>query len=179
MNTANAIAVFCGSRFGNDPAFREQAERIGCLLAQKDITLVYGGGRNGLMGAVADAALKEGGHVIGILPETLAKTEHRHDDISELIIVDSMHTRKKMLFERFNRAIILPGGYGTLDELFEMLTWNQLSLHNKTIFFLNTNGFYNHVLAHIDKMLEEGFLYLHPAEKIIILNQPEEILNFL
>jgi uncharacterized protein (TIGR00730 family) len=179
MEQTRSIAVFCGSRPGKNPVFMEHARQVGSLLAARGITVVYGGGRNGLMGAVADAAMNGGGKVVGILPERLAESEHRHDDITELLIVDTLHTRKKMLFERCESAIILPGGYGTLDEVFEMLTWNQLSLHDKRVFFLNSGGYYDDLIKHIHRMHEEDLLYLHPNEKITVLSDPAELTSYL
>lgn len=179
MITARTMAVFCGSRTGKNPLYMEHARRLGKMLAERGIHIIYGGGRNGLMGATADAAMESGGKVFGILPERLAESEHRHDDITELLIVDTLHTRKKMLFERCEAAIILPGGYGTLDEVFEMLTWNQLSLHDKQVFFLNTAGFYDDLLRHIHKMHEEDLLHLHPGEKITVISSPEDLEKYI
>jgi uncharacterized protein (TIGR00730 family) len=177
--TIQAIAVFCGSKPGNNPLFESHTRKLGGILAEKNITIIYGGSNKGLMAAVANAALEKKGKVIGIIPETLTSWEHHHDGITELLIVDTMHTRKKMLYEKCDAAIILPGGYGTLDEVFELLTWNQLNIHNKKIFILNTAGFYDHLAAHILRMHDENFLYDHPDEKMTILSEPEEILRFL
>jgi uncharacterized protein (TIGR00730 family) len=174
-----AIAVFCGSKTGINPLFEEHTRQLGYLFAEKNISIIYGGGNKGLMAAVANAALEKKGKVIGIIPQMLKDWEHQHDGLTELHIVETMHTRKQMLYEKCDAAIILPGGYGTLDEVFEMLTWNQLSLHNKKIFFLNSDGFYDHLVAHIHRMMQEDFLYGHPDEKMTILNKPEEILAFL
>ena len=137
-----SIAVFCGSKSGLNLLFEEHAKQLGYLLAQQNITLIYGGGNKGLMGAVANAVLEKSGHVIGIIPQLLTDREHSHKGISELIIVDNMHIRKQLLYDKCDAAIILPGGFGTLDEFYEMLTWNQLSIHNKQIFInpLNSNG---------------------------------------
>ena len=132
-----SIAVFCGSKSGLNLLFEEHAKQLGYLLAQQNITLIYGGGNKGLMGAVANAVLEKMGHVIGIIPQLLTDREHSHKGISELIIVDNMHIRKQLLYDKCDAAIILPGGFGTLDEFYEMLTWNQLSIHNKQIFILN------------------------------------------
>ena len=174
-----AIAVFCGSRTGNNPLFEEHTRQLGYLLAEKNITIIYGGGNKGLMAAVANASLEKNGKVVGIIPQVLRDWEHQHDGLTELHIVENMHTRKQLLYDKCDAAIILPGGYGTLDEVFEMLTWNQLSIHNKKIFFLNSDGFYNHLVAHIKMMMHENFLYDNPDEKMTILNSPEEILAFL
>lgn len=174
-----AIAVFCGSKSGNNPLFEEHTRLLGYMLAEKNISIIYGGGNKGLMAAVANAALEKNGKVIGIIPKVLKDWEHQHDGLTELHIVETMHTRKQLLYDKCDAAIILPGGYGTLDEVFEMLTWNQLSIHNKKIFFLNSNGFYDHLVAHINRMMQEDFLYGNPEEKMTILNDPKEILAFL
>ena len=174
-----AIAVFCGSKSGNNPLFEEHTRELGYMLAEKNISIIYGGGNKGLMAAVANAALEKNGKVIGIIPKVLKDWEHQHNGLTELHIVETMHTRKQMLYEKCDAAIILPGGYGTLDEVFEMLTWNQLSIHNKKIFFLNTGGFYDHLVAHIQMMMREDFLYGNPEEKMTILKSPDEILAFL
>jgi uncharacterized protein (TIGR00730 family) len=170
-----SIAVFCGSKTGENILFAEQATDLGYLLAEKNITLVYGGGNKGLMAAVANAVLLKGGKVTGIIPQVLTEWEHQHEGITELIVVESMHVRKRMLYEKCDAAVVLPGGYGTLDELFEMLTWNQLSIHNKPIFILNTDGFYDALLLHINKMLAEKFLYLKPEEAFTIAAKPADI----
>ena len=174
-----SIAVFCGSKTGNNPLFEAQTKELGHLLAAKDITVIYGGGNKGLMAAVANATLEKNGKVIGIIPKMLSDWEHQHDGLTELLIVETMHVRKQMLYEKADAAIILPGGYGTLDEVFEMLTWNQLNIHDKKIFFLNSGGFYDHLVAHIYKMQEESFLYDHPDTKMTVLSEPSELLRYL
>jgi uncharacterized protein (TIGR00730 family) len=174
-----SLAVFCGSKSGNNPLFELHAKQLGHTLAEKNITLIYGGGNKGIMGAVANAVLEKSGKVIGIIPQVLMEWEHHHQGITELIVVDNMHTRKRMLYEKCDAAIILPGGFGTLDELFEMLTWNQLSIHNKQIFILNTANFYTHLLAHAKMMQEENFLYDAIEERITIITSPKEIEAFL
>ena len=174
-----SIAVFCGSKAGNNTLYKTHAEELGFLLAQKKITLIYGGGNKGLMAAVANAVLEKDGHVTGIIPEVLTQWEHQHDGITELIVVDNMHTRKKLIYEKCDAAIVLPGGFGTLDELFEILTWNQLSIHDKRIFILNTDGFYTHLMAHMQKLFEENFLYESIEKRITILSSPAELEDFL
>lgn len=169
-----SLAVFCGSKSGNDPKFEQEARLLGSFLAQHSITLIYGGGNKGIMGTVANAVLEGSGHVVGIIPHLLTQWEHQHNGITELLVVDDMHIRKKMLYEKCDAAIVLPGGYGTLDELFEMLTWNQLSIHNKKMFILNTSGFYDHLLAHARKMEEENFLYDSVESRIVVLNSVDE-----
>jgi uncharacterized protein (TIGR00730 family) len=174
-----SLAVFCGSKNGNNPLFATHAKKLGHILAEKNITLIYGGGNKGIMGAVANAVLEKNGKVTGIIPQLLTDREHSHHGITELIVVEDMHIRKKMLYEKCDAAIILPGGFGTLDELFEMLTWNQLSIHSKEIYILNTAGFYTHLLAHAAVMQTENFLYDKLEDRTTILTSPEELLAFL
>ena len=173
--TISSMAVFCGSKTGNDPLFIEHARQLGYLLADKNIRLIYGGGRKGLMGIIANATLEKNGEVTGIIPHLLTVSEQQHLGVTELIIADDMHSRKKMLYEKCDAAVIMPGGIGTLDEFFELLTWNQLSIHNKKVFLLNSNGFYDSLLQHINKMHAEGFLYKAPEEQIIGLSSVEEL----
>ena len=174
-----SIAVFCGSKSGNNPIYEDHSHQLGILLAERNISIIYGGGNKGLMGAVANAVLHKNGVVIGIMPELLKSWEHQHEGITELLIVDTMHTRKRLLYERCDAAIILPGGYGTMDEIFEILTWNQLKIHTKQIFILNSGGFYDHLIRHIQVMHENGFLYDYPDLQMTILKQPEELIPFL
>ena len=134
----NSVAVFCGSKLGNNKLFAQHAEEVGLMLAQKNIQLVYGGGNRGLMGIVANTVLKNQGKVVGVIPSLLNDKEQQHDALTTLHIVETMHERKKMMFELCEAAIILPGGFGTMDELFEIITWNQLSIHDKAIVLLNS-----------------------------------------
>lgn len=174
-----AIAVFCGSKTGCNPLFEEHTRELGRILAVNNITVIYGGGNKGLMAAIANASLENNGKVIGIIPKMLSGLEMQHDGLTELLVVETMHIRKQLLYEKCDAAIILPGGYGTLDEVFEMLTWNQLEIHNKKIFFLNTGNFYDHLLAHIHAMQKEQFLYGPAEEKITVLSEPSDIQKFL
>lgn len=174
-----SLAAFCGSKNGNNPLFVEEAIELGRLLVAKQITLIYGGGNKGIMAAIANSVLSENGKVTGIIPRLLTEWESHHEGLTELIVVEDMHTRKKMLYEKCDAAIILPGGFGTMDELFEMLTWNQLNIHNKKIFILNTAGFYDHLIAHALQMQEENFLYDHIETKFIILRSPQEFSKYL
>jgi uncharacterized protein (TIGR00730 family) len=174
-----SIAVFCGSKEGVNPLFVEHAKQLGYLLAKNTITLIYGGGNKGMMGAVANAVMEKNGKVVGIIPQLLTDREHSHKGISELIVVDNMHIRKQMLYEKCDAAIVLPGGFGTLDELYEMLTWNQLSIHNKEIFILNTAGFYNRLLAHNSTMQQQGFLYDKIEDRLIVLGEPNEFTPYI
>ncbi|HVZ55088.1 MAG TPA: TIGR00730 family Rossman fold protein [Chitinophagaceae bacterium] len=174
-----SLAVFCGSKSGRDPLYAEHARRLGSLLAARGVTLVYGGGSTGLMGELADAAMNHGGRVIGIIPRLLVEWEHQHERISELVVVDDMHTRKRNLYERSDAAVVLPGGFGTLDELFEMLTWNQLAIHEKRIFFLNSGGFFEHLLRHLRRLAETGFLYDRLEDRLTMLEEPEQLDQYL
>jgi len=170
-----SLAVFCGSRAGSDPMFTAQAKRLGQLMAEKSITLIYGGGSVGIMGAVADAVMAHSGKVIGIIPELLLAWEAQHRGITELKVVPDMHTRKRLMYNMADAAIVLPGGHGTLDELFEMLTWNSLKIHDKQIYILNTNGFYNHLIAHLHQMFTSEFLYDKIENRITVIDQPEDL----
>jgi hypothetical protein len=173
------LAIFCGSKMGNKDLYESDAIALANLLAQHKIELIYGGGKNGLMGVVADTVMKKGGIVRGVIPQVLVDWEHQHDEISELFVVDDMHVRKRKLYDLCDGAIVLPGGFGTLDELFEILTWNQLSIHDKKIFIMNSGGFYNHLIAHMQLLSDEGFLYGKLEEKLTILNTPDELLQHL
>ncbi|MDB5229550.1 MAG: family Rossman fold protein [Chitinophagaceae bacterium] len=172
-----SIAVFCGSKAGNDPVFAAHASEVGKLMALQNITLVYGGGNKGLMAAVANSVLDNKGKVIGVIPEVLVEWEHQHEGLTELFVVKDMHTRKRKIYDLCDAAIILPGGFGTLDELFEMLTWNTLNIHNKKIFLLNSNGFYQHLLLHINEMEKQGFLYNDWIERLVFVEEPSAIFS--
>ncbi|MTH17628.1 TIGR00730 family Rossman fold protein [Flavobacterium sp. LC2016-01] len=152
------IAVFCGSGFGNEFIFKETACSLGKLLSQKDFGLVYGGSSTGLMGAVADGVLENNGEVIGVLPQFLQKKEVAHQNLTELILVDDMHQRKAKMNLLADGFIVLPGGLGTLEELFEMLTWFQLGLHQKKIVLLNIKNFYAPLLIMIENLENFDFL---------------------
>jgi hypothetical protein len=174
-----SFAVFCGSKSGLDIVFESHARELGRIMSDNNISLVYGGGNKGIMGAVANAVMENGGKVIGIIPEILMEWEHGHKGITELIVVNDMHIRKKMMYEMCDAAIILPGGNGTLDEMFEMLTWNTLNIHDKKIVLLNSNGYYTHLIAHIETMSSQGFLYENWRDRLIICNSPKEIISCL
>ncbi|MGH1433432.1 MAG: TIGR00730 family Rossman fold protein [Lewinella sp.] len=153
-----AITVFCGSSSGRKPIYAAQATSLGETLAQSGITLVYGGAQVGLMGAVADGALAEGGKVIGVIPGFLGRKEIAHSGLTELIVVKSMHERKQRMNELCSGVIALPGGFGTLEELFEMLTWGQLGLHQKPIGILNVDGYYDDLIKLLQSMVSNGLL---------------------
>lgn len=175
----NSVAVFCGSKNGNNPLFVQHALQVGLILAQKNVQLVYGGGRRGLMGVVADAVLEHNGRAVGVIPSLLNEKEHQHEFLTTLHIVETMHERKKLMFELCEAAIILPGGFGTMDELFEMITWNQLSIHNKTIILLNSDGYYNNLMAHLQQMQNEGFLYTPWNESFFTISDPKELISLM
>lgn len=174
-----SLAVFCGSKNGNNPLFAKQATELGKLMAENNVTLVYGGGSAGIMGTIADSVMENGGKVTGIIPKLLLEWEVQHRGITELIICDDMHVRKRKLYSLCDAALILPGGFGTLDELFEIVTWNQLTIHDKHIYILNSGGFYDHLIQHIDKMKEEGFLYDEAIKRITVIDDPSALLQFL
>lgn len=155
---SQAYAVFTGSTFGEDPRFREAAEALGRTLAQRGHALVYGGARVGLMGAMADAALAEGGEVIGVIPEFMESREIAHEGLTHLHLVHSMHGRKALMADLCDGFIVLPGGFGTLDETFEALTWAQLGLHAKPVALLNVAGYYDALLAFVARAEAEGFV---------------------
>lgn len=153
------ISVFCGAGLGNSPAIQEAARATGQAIAQRGWGVVYGGGHVGLMGLVADAALEAGGDVIGVIPGFMVEKELAHSRLSQLLVVESMHERKMRMHELSDAVIALPGGFGTLDELFELLTWRQIGLHNKPIALLNVDGFFDPLIAQADRMDALGFLH--------------------
>lgn len=177
--STSSIAVFCGSQSGNHPLYTEHAKALGAYMGNHDIHLIYGGGNKGIMGTVANAVLENGGKVTGIIPELLIGWEQQHEGITDLQVVADMHARKKIMYDLCDVAIILPGGYGTLDELFEILTWNTLKIHQKKIVLLNSAGFYDHLLRHIKQMQTETFLYEPWDQRIQVANTIAELISFL
>jgi len=173
------VAVFCGSKDGLAPQFLQEASAFGNLLGAAGMNLVYGGGNKGLMGAVANGAMAAGVKVIGVIPELLIAWEHQHEGITELHVVSDMHVRKKMMYELCDAALIMPGGNGTLDELFEMLTWNTLKIHDKKIILLNCNGFYDNLMAHMRTMQAQGFLYENIEHRLMIASTATEAMTLL
>ncbi|MGP1393951.1 MAG: TIGR00730 family Rossman fold protein [Inquilinaceae bacterium] len=157
MSTIGSICVYCGSSGRVADVHRDAAQRLGTVIAQNGLRLVYGGGRVGLMGIAADAALAAGGEVVGIIPEHIQSLEVEHTGLTELLIVDSMHVRKQAMFERSDAFVVLPGGLGTLDETFEILTWKQLALHDKPVVLVDIDGYWRPLTAMIDHMIREGF----------------------
>jgi uncharacterized protein (TIGR00730 family) len=173
------LCVFCASASGAKPSYRQAATELGSKLAAKGIGLVYGGATAGLMGAVADAVLAGGGHVIGVIPHVLVDKEISHKGCTELHVVDTMHTRKALMGERADAFLILPGGFGTLEELFEVLAWQTLRLHSKPMCLLNTEGFYNGLLTFLDHCVTEGVLKPQAREILLVANTVDEALEKL
>ncbi len=173
----NSICVFCGSRSGTDPAYEVAARRLGQTLAEASITLVYGGGNVGLMGKLADAALESNGEVIGVIPEALMRREIGHPDLTNLHVVASMHERKAKMAELSDGFVALPGGTGTLEEFFEVLTWAQLGEHDKPCGLLDIAGYYGPLLAVFDHMVEKGFLKDHHREMLLVERDPTTLLE--
>jgi uncharacterized protein (TIGR00730 family) len=174
-----SVSVFCGSRSGNNPIFASAAFHLGTLLAKEKIKLIYGAGNIGLMGVIADACLAANGHVIGVIPTKLVEKEVAHKGLSELFVVDSMHERKALMASKSEAFIALPGGFGTCDELFEILTWAQLGIHHNPIGILNTAGFFDPLLAWIDQMIEQGFVKPKFRQLLLVATKPEELLELI
>jgi len=172
----NSICVFCGSSLGNDPIYQQMAEATGQAIASQGQTLVYGGGRSGLMGVVANSALQAGGRVIGVIPEALVDRELAHTGLTELHIVKNMHERKTKMAELSDAFVALPGGAGTLEEIFEQWTWSQLGIHQKPCAFLNVDGFYDGLIQMIQGSVERGFSQERFVNKLIVAGQIEDIL---
>lgn len=156
--STRAVAVYCSARDNLDPAYAHAAREVGRLLAESDITIVYGGGGIGLMGQLATAAIEAGGHVVGVIPRTMVEAEKAHLGVPELVVIETMHERKQIMADRADAFLALPGGVGTLDEIFEAITWNQLAIHDKPIAFLDTLGFYAPLRAFLDHAYAAGFI---------------------
>jgi len=172
-------AVFCASADGVNPIYRTAAEELGKALATRNIGLIYGGARVGLMQAVADASLAHGGRVVGVIPEVLVDYEIAHHGLTELHVTSSMHTRKAMMAERSDAFIVLPGGFGTLEELFEVLAWHTIKIHSKPIVLVNINGFYNPLLTFLDHCLHEGMMTPKKREILLVANSVNEVFSVL
>jgi uncharacterized protein (TIGR00730 family) len=179
MKERPSLCVFCGSQRGVRPVYAEAARRVGSAIGRDGLGLVYGGGRVGLMGVVADAALEAGGHVLGVIPEAMSSREIAHSGLSELIIVPGMHERKALMAERSRGFLALPGGVGTFEEFFEILTWSVLGIHRKPIGILNVNGYYDPLLRLVDHAVAEGFVRDTHRDLIITSDDPEGIVSRL
>lgn len=175
----HTVAVYCGSSDRVAPAYLQNAFEMGQLLAKAGVDIVYGGGKTGLMGAVADGALAEKGCVFGFLPHALRKKEKEHPGLTELHLVEDMHTRKLQMFNRAEAFIILPGGFGTLDEVFEILTWRQIAFHQKPIAFVNISGYWNPLFTLMKHLQQEQFIGLEHLQFAEVASTPQEALHFL
>ena len=173
------ILIYCGSSAGHNEIYKKTATQVGETLAKQGLSLVYGGGSVGLMGTVADAILANGGEAIGVIPSFMEPWEVQHKGLTECIVTESMHARKQLMAEKSDAIIALPGGWGTLDELFEILTWRQLGLHKMPIGVLNTNGFYDDLLKMLEKMVSEGFLKEANLKFLIVDDNIESLLEKL
>ena len=179
MNRITAVAVYCGSRSGNDPAYRDAAQALGKGLASAGIRLVYGGGGIGLMGVLADAVLRSGGEVVGVIPEFLTRREVAHAGITQLIVTDSMHSRKQRMFELAQAFVSLPGGLGTLDETIEIITWRQLGLHSKPVLICDVAGSAAPFLAAIEAAITADFASPEARGLYKVLDDPADVLRQL
>ena len=177
-----SIALFCGSSSGINGVYSDAAKDLTRIIFENNYKIITGGGHVGVMGIIADQMLELGGHITGVIPEFLVKKEVGHKGLSELFVVDSMHQRKKKIETLADAFIALPGGFGTLDELFEIITWAQLSLHNKPCCIFNVNGFFDNVIKHIHHMVNEGFVHKDYLDLLVIEKDPskliKEIMNF-
>jgi uncharacterized protein (TIGR00730 family) len=172
----SSICVFCGARFGTDPAGREVAQRLGELLAREGIAMVYGGGGVGLMGLVANAALKAGGRAVGVIPRFLLQREAGHPALSETVVVETMHERKLQMFERSDAFVVLPGGIGTLEELFEVLSWRTLGLHSKPIVIVDQGGYWQPLAALLRGVVEGGFAERTHLDHVAFVSDLKDVL---
>ncbi|MFJ7954391.1 TIGR00730 family Rossman fold protein [Lysinibacillus sp. NPDC096418] len=173
------VAVYCGSGMGKNPIYAEKATELGTVLAQNGYGIVYGGSKIGLMGKVADAVLTAGGEVVGVMPTHLQMREIAHPSLTEIHFVESMHIRKAKMVDFSDAFIVLPGGGGTMDEYFEVFTWAQIGLHEKPVILYNINGFYDLLLQHFDRMIEEGFIRTDQKSLIRVAMTAEDILKFI
>lgn len=174
-----SLCVYCGSSAGGRPSYRAAADQLGRIMAEAGIRLIYGGGQTGLMGALAGAALKHGGQVCGIIPHFLDQAEHARRDLTELLITDSMHERKRRMEEMADGFIILPGGLGTMEEAFEILTWRQLKLHSKPVIAVNLDGYWDHFIHLLEHLVSEGFVKPEHYSMLRVVEHVTDILPAL
>ena len=179
MRTITSICVFCGASTGDDARFRAGAETVGRRIAEAGQRLVFGGGNNGMMGALADAALSAGGEVVGVIPDFLVEREHAHQGVSRMITVDSMHRRKETMFELSDAFIVLPGGVGTLDETFEIVTWKQLGMHDKPIVVVDIAGYWGRFDGLVAAAVEHGFAAPPTRDLYVIARDAEHAMEVL
>lgn len=179
MAVPSSICVFCGSRFGIEPAAREAASELGEMIAREGITLVYGGGGVGLMGVLANAALEAGGRVVGVIPRFLLKREAGHPALSETIVVDTMHERKLQMFERAEAFVVLPGGLGTLEEFFEVLSWRTLGLHTKPIVIVDLGGYWRPLSDLLQTVVDKGYADPRHLDHVAYVSDLKDLLGTL
>ena len=176
---SKTILVYCGSSKGHNPIYEAEAKALMQAFKKYDCKLIFGAGSVGIMGVLADEYLRLGGHVIGVIPSFMEPWEVKHKGIQECHVTETMHIRKQKMAELADGVIALPGGFGTLDELFEMLTWKQLDLHQMPISILNTNGYFDHLLAQLQHMVEEGFLKSPNLEALQVETNPEALVDYI
>ncbi|BCU63391.1 TIGR00730 family protein [Acinetobacter bouvetii DSM 14964 = CIP 107468] len=179
QTTQPLIALYCGSRSGNNPIYQEKAIALAKGIADAGFGLVYGGASIGLMGQVADAVVQNGGEAVGVIPEFMLDYEISHNGLTELHVVQTMHERKAMMAERASAFVALPGGLGTFEEILEIATWGQLNQHQKPMMLYNVNGFYNALIAQLDHAVQEGFLPPQHRAKLIVCNSSKQIFSAL
>jgi len=179
MNTLKRLAVYCGSSSGSDPAFAEAAAATAEAMVRAEVDLVYGGGRLGLMGLIADAVLDGGGQVFGVIPHSLVDLEVAHTGLTELLIVETMHERKARMTDLADAFLALPGGIGTLDELFEAWSWNALGYHAQPFCLLNVDGFWDGLIEFVDHATKKGFMSEQRRLQLLVANEPDEALRLL
>lgn len=179
MNNIKALAVFCGSSSGNEDIYLKDAYNLGVYLAENNIKLIYGGSSVGIMGAVASGTLKSGGYAIGVIPDFIKTKEIANENASELIEVSSMHERKMIMHQKSDGAIILPGGFGTMDKMFELLTWGQLGLHQKPIGILNTGGYFNDLIRFLDNMVLKNLLRKSNRNMVLMSDNVSDLLEMM
>ena len=179
MVVFQSLSVFCGSKLGSNPNYEIEARKLGSLMAERGIQLVYGGGRIGLMGVVASAVHEGGGKIVGFIPDFLMSLEIANEGTGELVVTDSMHTRKAKMFEISDAAVVLPGGIGTMDEAIELMTWKQLRQHDKPMVLVNVDGYWNPFLKLIDSIVDGGFAHPKINELISVVNSADEVFDAL
>lgn len=179
MSGKKSVCVFCGASNSVDKKFLDAGAEFGKLLAARDITLVYGGGDCGVMGAVANSTMKNGGYAIGVFPRSLRNIENEHKSLTEITIVDTMHERKQNMFERSDAFIVFPGGFGTMDEMFEIITWKQLMLHNKPIVIFNYQGYWDPLIALMKNIIENRFAKAEVTTYYHVVDKLEDIIDVL
>ncbi|SFH27924.1 LOG family protein [Pontibacter chinhatensis] len=174
-----SIAVFCGANSGNNPVYAEAATQLGHLMAAKSIGLVFGGGKVGLMGTIADSVLAKGGQAVGVIPQSLVDREQAHTGLTEQHIVKTMHERKALMASKSDAFVAMPGGFGTLDEINEIITWNQLGIIQKPVAFFNVNGYYDKFMAFLADCVQEGLIKPEYMKNLIVESEPEVLLQKL